>query len=107
MNQPVHIAITRRIKPGREAEFQAALREFFQTSFANTGVYGAGMLVPAPGTAESQVSLACGQVVLSAFAVGRRGEPVPSPHLRPSDVWRLAVADLAVGGISVLSQAAG
>jgi hypothetical protein len=65
------------------------------------------MLAPAPGAAESQVSLACGQAVISAFAAGRRGEPVPVPHLRPSDVWWLAVADLAVGGISVLSQAAG
>jgi hypothetical protein len=65
------------------------------------------VLAPTPGTAESQVSLACGQVVLSAFATDRHGEPVPGPHLRPSDVWRLAVADLAVGGISVLSQAAG
>lgn len=57
MNQPVHIAITRRIKPGREAEFQAALREFFQTSFANTGVYGAGMLVPAPGSDSSEFGI--------------------------------------------------
>lgn len=65
------------------------------------------VLAPAPGTAESQVSLACGQVVLTALTAGRHGEPVPGPHLRPSEVWRLAVADLAVGGISVLSQAAG
>jgi len=65
------------------------------------------MLAPAPATAESQISLACGQVVLSAVAADRHGEPVPAPHLQPSDVWRLAVADLAVGGISVLSQAAG
>jgi hypothetical protein len=65
------------------------------------------MLAPVAGAAESQVSLACGQVVISAFAADRRGEPVLGPHLRPSDVWRLAVADLAVGGISVLSQAAG
>jgi len=27
----IHIAITRRVRPGREAEFQVALREFFQT----------------------------------------------------------------------------
>ena len=65
------------------------------------------MLPPGPGTTEPQVSLACGQVVLSASAADSRGEPVPSPYLRPSDVWRLAVADLAIGGISVLSQAAG
>lgn len=47
---PVHIAITRRVLPGREAEFQQALREFFQTSFAHGGVWGASMLTPPPGS---------------------------------------------------------
>jgi antibiotic biosynthesis monooxygenase (ABM) superfamily enzyme len=47
---PIHVAITRRVLPGREAEFQQALREFFQTSFAHAGVLGATMLVPPPGS---------------------------------------------------------
>lgn len=47
---PIHIAITRRVKPGCEAEFQAALRVFFQTSFAHGGVLGATMIVPPPGS---------------------------------------------------------
>src|SRR6185369_6847067 len=47
---PIHIAITRRVRPGREAEFQQALREFFQTSFAHGGVLGATMIVPPPGS---------------------------------------------------------
>ena len=47
---PIHIAITRRVRPGREAEFQEALREFFQTSFAHGGVLGATMIVPPPGS---------------------------------------------------------
>jgi antibiotic biosynthesis monooxygenase (ABM) superfamily enzyme len=47
---PVHIAITRRVRPGREADFQEALREFFQTSFAHGGVLGASMLTPPPGS---------------------------------------------------------
>ena len=46
----IHIAITRRVRPGREAEFQVALREFFQTSFAHGGVLGATMIVPPPGS---------------------------------------------------------
>src|SRR5438876_11402082 len=46
----IHIAITRRVRPGSEAEFQAALREFFQTSFAHGGVLGATMIVPPPGS---------------------------------------------------------
>src|SRR5215218_4581291 len=47
---PVHIAITRRVIAGREAEFQRALQEFFQSSFAHGGVLGASMLVPPPGS---------------------------------------------------------
>ena len=47
---PIHVAITRRVRPGCEAEFQQALREFFQTSFAHGGVLGATMLVPPPGS---------------------------------------------------------
>ncbi len=47
---PIHIAITRRALPGREAEFQQALREFFQTSFGHGGVLGATMIVPPPGS---------------------------------------------------------
>ena len=47
---PIHIAITRRVLPGREAEFQQALREFFQASFAHGGVLGATMISPPPGS---------------------------------------------------------
>jgi uncharacterized protein len=47
---PIHIAITRRVRSGCEAEFQQALREFFQTSFAHAGVWGASMLTPPPGS---------------------------------------------------------
>ncbi len=46
----IHIAITRRVKSGCEAEFQTALREFFQDSFAHGGVLGATMIVPLPGS---------------------------------------------------------
>jgi antibiotic biosynthesis monooxygenase (ABM) superfamily enzyme len=48
--QPIHVAITRRIKPGREQEFQTALKEFFARSLAQNGVHGAAMLVPPPGS---------------------------------------------------------
>ena len=47
---PIHVAITRRVRPGCEAEFQVALREFFQTSFAHGGVLGATMIAPPPGS---------------------------------------------------------
>ncbi|HZT22555.1 MAG TPA: antibiotic biosynthesis monooxygenase [Verrucomicrobiae bacterium] len=57
MNEPIHVAITRRIKPGCEAEFQTALQEFFRTSFAHTGVHGASMLVPPPGSPSPEFGI--------------------------------------------------
>ena len=47
---PIHVAITRRAKPGCETELQQALREFLQNSFAHGGVLGATMIVPPPGS---------------------------------------------------------
>lgn len=46
----IHVAITRRALPGREAEFQDALREFLGASFDHASVHGASMLTPAPGS---------------------------------------------------------
>ena len=56
-NEPIHIAITRRVKPGCEAEFQKALQEFFKTSFAHIGVHGASMLVPPPGSSSPEFGI--------------------------------------------------
>jgi antibiotic biosynthesis monooxygenase (ABM) superfamily enzyme len=57
MNEPIHVAITRRIKPGCEAEFQQALREFFKTSLSHLGVQGANMLVPPPGSHRNEYGI--------------------------------------------------
>jgi len=46
----IHVAITRRVRPGCEAAFQDALREFFRDSFIHGGVLGATMIVPPPGS---------------------------------------------------------
>jgi antibiotic biosynthesis monooxygenase (ABM) superfamily enzyme len=54
---PIHIAITRRVRPGCEAEFEQALREFFQTSFSHEGVSGASMLTPPPGSGEREYGI--------------------------------------------------
>jgi len=54
---PIHVAITRRIKPGCEAEFQKALTEFFKTSFAHTGVQGVAMLTPPPGSNSNEYGI--------------------------------------------------
>ena len=47
---PIHIAITRQVRPGCEKDFQQALREFLQSSFAHGGVLCATMIVPPPGS---------------------------------------------------------
>ncbi len=54
---PIHIAITRRVRPGCEAEFQLALREFFQDSFDSGAVLGATMLVPPPGSESREFGI--------------------------------------------------
>lgn len=54
---PIHIAITRRVRPGREVEFQQALRELFQASFTHHGVLGVTMLVPPPGSASREFGI--------------------------------------------------
>ena len=54
---PIHVAITRRIKPGCEQEFQTALKEFFVRSLAESGVHGAAMLVPPPGSGSAEYGI--------------------------------------------------
>jgi antibiotic biosynthesis monooxygenase (ABM) superfamily enzyme len=56
-SQPVHVAITRRIKPGCEKEFQAALKEFFAKSLVQSGVRGAAVLVPPPGSGSMEYGI--------------------------------------------------
>jgi|ERR1051326_3122685 antibiotic biosynthesis monooxygenase (ABM) superfamily enzyme len=117
---PIHIAITRRVRPGCEAEFQQALREFFQTSFAHGGVLGASMLTPPPGSDSREYGILrtfASEAKRDAFYASpmfkaweeraRRlteGEPVyrqlhgleawfRSPH-NPPPRWKMAVATL-------------
>ncbi len=133
MSEPIHVAITRRVKPGREAEFQAALQEFFTSSFAFSGVQGASMLVPPPGSTSPEFG------ILRTFASARErdtfyaspmfkaweerirplteGEPVyrelkgleawfRSPH-SPPPVWKMALLTwVAVWPVSMAVPAA-
>ena len=55
--QPIHVAITRRIKPGREQEFQVALKEFFALSLTHSGAHGAAMLVSPPGSSLAEYGI--------------------------------------------------
>jgi antibiotic biosynthesis monooxygenase (ABM) superfamily enzyme len=45
----VHIAITRRARPGQEAAFEAALREFARESLGYPGATGVHLVGPVPG----------------------------------------------------------
>lgn len=45
----IHVAITRRVRPGHEEEFKQGLREFFQASFEHGSVLGASLITPLAG----------------------------------------------------------
>ncbi len=89
MNEPIHVAITRRIKPGCEGEFQQALREFFQSSLSHAGVHGASMLVPPPGSSSPEIG------ILRTFAnAGERDAFYTSPEFK---AWEERIKPLTEG----------
>jgi antibiotic biosynthesis monooxygenase (ABM) superfamily enzyme len=47
---PIHVAITRKVKPGCERAFEDSLREFFQDSLAREGVLGVHLISPPQGS---------------------------------------------------------
>jgi antibiotic biosynthesis monooxygenase (ABM) superfamily enzyme len=50
MRAPIHVAITRTVKPGCEEAFEKAIRTFFADSLKETGTLGAQLLLPLPGS---------------------------------------------------------
>lgn len=54
---PIHLAITRRVRAGREAEFEQAIREFFVTSLAQDGVMSVQLLSPLPGSGSQEYGI--------------------------------------------------
>src|SRR6266404_2547598 len=87
--QPIHVAITRRIKPGREQEFQTALKEFFARSLAENGVHGAAMLVPPPGSGSAEYG-----IIRSFASTNERDAFYASPLYLD---WKKRVAPLSDG----------
>ena len=87
--QPIHVAITRRIKPGREQEFQTALKEFFARSLAESGVHGAAMLVPPPGSGSAEYG-----IIRSFASTAERDAFYASPLYLD---WKKRVAPLSDG----------
>ena len=87
--QPIHVAITRRIKPGREQEFQTALKEFFARSLAESGVHGAAMLVPPPGSSSATYG------IIRSFASAAERDAFYASALYAE--WKKQVAPLSEG----------
>jgi antibiotic biosynthesis monooxygenase (ABM) superfamily enzyme len=54
---PVHVAITRKVLPGKEEEFKEALRRFIGESFAHDGVHGASMITALSGTDSREIGI--------------------------------------------------
>jgi uncharacterized protein len=53
----VHVAVTRRVKPGRDMEFEEALRKFARDSLAEPGTTGVLLIGPAPGGANGEYGI--------------------------------------------------
>ena len=87
--QPIHVAITRRIKPGCEQEFQTALKEFFARSLSHNGVQGAAMLVPPPGSSSMEYG------ILRSFANAAERDMFYASPLYAE--WKKQVAPLSEG----------
>jgi len=86
---PIHVAITRRVRPGREAEFQQGLHDFLEASFEKEGVLGAQMITPPRGSNSREYG------ILRTFTdEEERDEFYASPLFK---AWRERAADLTEG----------
>lgn len=53
----IHVAITRKILPGKEQEFKESLRHFLGESFIHGGVHGAAMISSFPGAESNEIGI--------------------------------------------------
>ena len=88
-SEPIHVAITRRIKAGREQEFQTALKEFFAASLGHSGVNGAALIVPAPGSTSAEYG------IIRSFASAAERDAFYASALYAE--WKKRVAPLSDG----------
>jgi len=86
----IHIAITRRVRAGCEAEFEQALRDFLKESLAHGGVLGVHMLAPAPSSGLREYG------ILRTFANESEREAFYRSPLFAA--WHARVAPLVEGG---------
>lgn len=86
---PIHVAITRTVRPGCERAFENSLRELFQDSLARQGVLGVHLIVPAQGSNTRQYG------ILRSFSdEHERDEFYESPLFSR---WQEKVAELTEG----------
>jgi uncharacterized protein len=57
MNQPIHIAISRKVKSGREREFEQRLLAFARRSLIESGARGVQLLYPAPESGSNEYGI--------------------------------------------------
>jgi antibiotic biosynthesis monooxygenase (ABM) superfamily enzyme len=57
MDEPIHIAITVRVRKAQVAEFERALTDFVSRSLAEPGARGVQCLYPPPGSASTEYGL--------------------------------------------------
>jgi antibiotic biosynthesis monooxygenase (ABM) superfamily enzyme len=85
----IHVAITRKVKPGHEAAFEESLREFFQESLDHRGVLGVHLISPPRGAITREYG------ILRTFADEReRDEFYRSDRF---EKWQQRVVELTEG----------
>lgn len=53
----IHVAITRKVRPGCEQRFVNELKDFFQRSFEYSGVHGVNLISPTPGSGSNEYGI--------------------------------------------------
>jgi uncharacterized protein len=85
----IHVAITRKVKPGHEAAFEESLREFFQESLDHRGVLGVHLISPPRGSLTREYG------ILRTFADERERDEFYRSEL--FEKWQQQVAALTDG----------
>jgi antibiotic biosynthesis monooxygenase (ABM) superfamily enzyme len=52
MKNPIHVAIIRKVKPGKEQAFESAVLKFFEDALADKGSFGAQLISSLPGSSD-------------------------------------------------------
>jgi antibiotic biosynthesis monooxygenase (ABM) superfamily enzyme len=90
--EPVHVAITRLVQPGKEAAFEKAMYAFIERSIGVHGVTGVHLLRPAPGADSREYG------ILRSFESREARDAFYSSDLFAA--WEEEVAPLVESGCS-------